>query len=116
MIEKPRYSPFPTAQKDAECSRKCGFTPQTCSPSYRLSYTDDDFMMRQALRPLRLQLELMKPELIQQEQNIDATVVVFGGARIHPQQTAERRLQKAQQQAENFSICRNGGGSSRDHF
>ncbi len=95
MNEKPRFCPFPTAKTDAESSRHCSDTPQACSPSFKLSYTDDDFMMRDELRPVRLQLELLKPELLQQEHGVDATVVVFGGSRIQPPDTAEDRLQVA---------------------
>lgn len=90
---KPRYCPFPTALKDAESSRQCRDSPQACSPSYRLSYTDDDFMMRDELRPVRLQLELLKPEILQQEHGIDATVVVFGGARIPSTKVAAEKLE-----------------------
>jgi hypothetical protein len=57
-------------------------TPQTLSPSYRLAYTDDDFLSREELRPIRLQLELMKAEMTLVEHGIRSTVVLFGGARI----------------------------------
>lgn len=51
------------------------------SPSYRLAYDDFDFMMRDELRPLRLQLELLKPEITMSEHGITSTVVIFGSAR-----------------------------------
>ena len=54
-------------------------------------------MMRDELRPVRLQLELLKPELSQQEHNIQATVVVFGSARIHEHKNAEIALHEAEQ-------------------
>ncbi|MGK6316159.1 LOG family protein [Neorhizobium sp. DT-125] len=57
-------------------------TPQTESPSYRLAYADDDFLSREELRPVRLQLELMKVEMMLAERGIQSTVVLFGGARI----------------------------------
>ncbi|WP_275788074.1 LOG family protein [Pararhizobium gei] len=57
-------------------------TPQSMSPSYRLAYTDDDFLTREELRPIRLQLELLKPDMILKEKGINSTVVLFGGARI----------------------------------
>lgn len=71
-------------------------TPQTRSPSYRLSYEDNDFMMRDELRPVRLQLELLKPELIQQEHGINSTIVIFGGTRIKAPAVAAARLAEAQ--------------------
>jgi predicted Rossmann-fold nucleotide-binding protein len=57
-------------------------TPQTRAPAYRLAYDDADFLCREELRPVRLQLELLKPELLLQERGIKSTVVLFGGARI----------------------------------
>ncbi|MEN9597381.1 MAG: hypothetical protein RL236_1815 [Pseudomonadota bacterium] len=56
-------------------------TVQMQSPSYRLAYDDFDFMMRDELRPLRLQLELLKPEITMSEHGITSTVVIFGSAR-----------------------------------
>ncbi len=75
-------------------------TPQTASSSYRLSYTDNDFLNREELRPVRLQLELLKPELLQQEHGIDATVVVFGGSRIPEKSQAEENVARAEQAAD----------------
>ena len=56
-------------------------TDQTRSPSYRLAFADPEFLLRNELRPVRLQLELLKPELAFQEEEIDATIVMFGSAR-----------------------------------
>ena len=57
-------------------------TPQTLSPTYRLAFADEDFLSREELRPVRLQLELMKAEMMLAEAGIKSTVVLFGGARI----------------------------------
>ncbi|MFM2279086.1 MAG: hypothetical protein RLZZ444_1317 [Pseudomonadota bacterium] len=57
-------------------------TPQSLSPTYKLAYADTDFLLRDELRPVRLQLELLKPEMILAERNIRSTIVMFGGARI----------------------------------
>lgn len=57
-------------------------TPQTEAPAYRLAFVDDDFLCREELRPVRLQLELLKPEILLSERGIRSTVVMFGGARI----------------------------------
>ncbi|WP_136657541.1 LOG family protein [Nitratireductor sp. XY-223] len=57
-------------------------TPQTEAPAYRLAFADDDFLCREELRPVRLQLELLKPEILLSERGIRSTVVMFGGARI----------------------------------
>ncbi|WP_455466139.1 LOG family protein [Bartonella sp. B39] len=57
-------------------------TPQMLSPTYRLAYIDQDFMMRPELRSQRIGLEFLKPEIALQECDIQSTVVLFGGARI----------------------------------
>jgi len=73
---------FPDAREDIESSEHVPLTPQTLSPSYRLAFADPEFLTRDELRPVRLQLELLKPELTLQEHGITSTVVVFGSARI----------------------------------
>jgi hypothetical protein len=49
--------------------------------SYQLAFTDTPFLLREELRPVRMQLELLKPELVLSEEGIVATVVIFGSAR-----------------------------------
>ncbi|MDF0596457.1 LOG family protein [Psychromarinibacter halotolerans] len=73
---------FPDAHEDIVRSRNTPDTPQTRSPAYRLAFTDDDFMCRDELRPVRLQLELLKPELMLTEYGVESTIVLFGGARV----------------------------------
>lgn len=73
---------FPDAREDLEACGDVPDTPQTRSPTYRLAFNDPDFLCRDELRPMRLQLELLKPELALAEKGIDSTVVLFGGARI----------------------------------
>lgn len=63
--------------------------------AYRLAFTDEDFMLRPELRPIRLQLELLKPELVQQEQGVESTIVIFGSARILPPEQAHAALAQA---------------------
>ncbi|SIQ69388.1 hypothetical protein SAMN05880582_10346 [Rhizobium sp. RU20A] len=70
------------SQQDKHRARAVPETPQTMSPTYRLAYTDEDFLCREELRPIRLQLELLKPEMMLAEHGIKSTVVLFGGARI----------------------------------
>ncbi|SMX46649.1 LOG family protein [Actibacterium lipolyticum] len=73
---------FPDAHQDVEAVREIPDTPQTRAPAYKLAFNDDDFLCRDDLRPVRLQLELLKPELLMQEHGIESTIVLFGGARI----------------------------------
>jgi len=64
--------------------------------SYELASEDVEFLQWDELRPVRLQLELLKPELIMERENIRATLVVFGSARVRSRLESEKRLQKIQ--------------------
>jgi len=77
-----RNSPFRDASLDRSTASHVPDTPQTRSSSYRLAFADDEFMFREELRPVRLQLELLKPQLMLDEHQIESTIVLFGGARI----------------------------------
>ncbi len=68
------------------------------SPSYRVAYKDQDFLAGPKLRPMRMELELLKPELAFDDNNIHSTIVVFGGTRIVTQEEADRKLQRAKAQ------------------
>jgi uncharacterized protein (TIGR00730 family) len=85
---------FPTAQEEAAIAAR---SARYAGPesSYRLAFTDTDFLLREELRPVRMQLELLKPELIQQEQGIESTIVIFGSARIVPPDVAGAGLEQA---------------------
>ncbi|GAA6200824.1 LOG family protein [Aquicoccus sp. SU-CL01552] len=77
-----RRSVFRDAHFDRTTARQVPDTPQSRSSTYRLAFTDEEFMCRDELRPVRLQLELLKPQLLLEERQIESTVVLFGGARI----------------------------------
>lgn len=64
--------------------------------SFKLAYTDQDFLLRDELRGLRFQLELQKPEITLQEQGIESTVVIFGSARSSSPEQAERQVREAE--------------------
>ena len=70
-------------------------TPQTRHPAYRLAFRDTDFLLREELRPVRFQLELLKPEMLLEEANIGSTLVFYGSARIPSPQQAEETLARA---------------------
>ena len=94
-------SPFSSAQEAAISALQHIDSPQCKSPSYQLAFQDPDFLLQDDLRPVRLQLELLKPELILKEQHIESTVVVFGSARIVDPETAQSRLVSAQAEYRN---------------
>jgi len=95
-VGKRRKSPFASAHEEVAANRPVDDTPQCRSASYQLAFQDPPFLLREELRPVRLQLEVLKPELILQEQHIESTVVVFGSARIPDPETAESKLVSAQ--------------------
>ncbi len=82
MTDEPRSHPFRHSHQDVEAADRIPDTPQTRAPAYRLAFTDNDFMCREELRPVRLQLELLKPQMIMDERGIQSTIVLMGSARI----------------------------------
>jgi uncharacterized protein (TIGR00730 family) len=82
MAEDTRSHSFRDSSQDIEATHRIPDTPQTRARAYRLAFADPDFMTREELRPVRLQLELLKPQMILDERGIQSTVVLFGGARI----------------------------------
>ena len=77
-----RRHPMRDSKQDRKAAARTPDTAQTRSPTYRLAFADDDFLGREDMRPVRLQLELLKPELALDEAGINSTIVLFGGARI----------------------------------
>ncbi len=77
-----RRHPLRHASADRKAIREVPDTPQTRAPQYRLAFADDDFLCREELRPVRLQLELLKPQMHLDALGINSTIVLFGGARI----------------------------------
>lgn len=89
-----RFGVFPSANEDAQAAKRHVDTPQCVSASYRLAFQDQEFLLREELRPVRLQLELLKPELTLQEQQIESTIVIYGSARTMDPEAAAMRLEK----------------------
>ena len=85
---------FPSAKEEAIAPSKAALYEGPES-AYRLAFADNDFLLREELRPVRMQLELLKPELVQREQGIESTIVMFGSARTLPADVAQSRLELA---------------------
>jgi len=99
-------------------------TPQTAHPAYKLAFRDTDFLLRDELRPIRFQLELLKPEMLLDEARVGSTLVIYGSARIpspakaeallaaakdksaHEQKVAERLAGKAKYYEEAYRLAR----------
>lgn len=80
---------FPRASDDAAVAALHTPAPQTESAAYRLAFQDMDFLLREDLRPVRFQLELLKPELLLQEAGVLSTLVFYGSARIPSPEAAD---------------------------
>jgi uncharacterized protein (TIGR00730 family) len=70
------------------------------SPSYSLAQDDPALLTREEMRGVRMLLELGKPEIALQADNIKSTVIVFGGTQIVDRPAAERRLSEARRAVE----------------
>jgi uncharacterized protein (TIGR00730 family) len=79
---KPPKRVFQPAREEAETAAQATLSPQTSDPAYRLAFQDMDFLLREDLRPVRFQLELLKPELLLDQAKIASTFVFYGSARI----------------------------------
>jgi uncharacterized protein (TIGR00730 family) len=87
---------FPDAKVDAQAAEHVPSSPQTRDPAYKLAFQDNEFLLRQDLRPVRFQLELLKPELLLDEQNIGSTFVFYGSARVPEPAKADALIAAAQ--------------------
>jgi uncharacterized protein (TIGR00730 family) len=67
--------------------------------SYIPADRDSEFLQRDELRSVRIGLELLKPELIQREQGIQSTIVVFGSSRLQEPSAARETLRLAEEAA-----------------
>ena len=94
--DPPPHDTLPSAREDVARVREVPATPQTVSSSYRLAFSDHEFMLREELRPVRLQLELLKPELELLARGIESTIVTFGSARIMDPADAHARREAAE--------------------
>ncbi|NCP20234.1 MAG: LOG family protein [Erythrobacter sp.] len=99
-------------------------TPQTRHPAYKLAFRDEDFLLLPELRPVRFQLELLKPEMLLDQAGVGSTLVMYGSARIPSpeqvdalresakgkseaeQKTVERLIEKAKYYQEAYNLAR----------
>ncbi|MDF0541073.1 LOG family protein [Sphingobium sp. H39-3-25] len=91
-IEERKFRPAAEEAKDAKQAVE---TPQTQSKAYKLAFQDNEFLLREDLRPVRFQLELLKPELLLDEAKIRSTFVFYGSARIPAPGEAQARIDAA---------------------
>jgi uncharacterized protein (TIGR00730 family) len=75
-------------------------TPQTEHPAYKLAFRDTEFLLRDELRPVRFQLELLKPEMLLDEARVGSTMVMYGSARIPSPEEAPGVVEAAKEGSE----------------
>ena len=81
---------YPAEQEASFADRDPSVTPQTQHPAYKLAFRDTDFLLREELRPIRFQLELLKPEMVLEEARVGSTLVMYGSARIPSPEAAQK--------------------------
>ena len=91
---------FYKAEQEASFADQQEGTLQTQNPAYRLAFQDTEFLLRDELRPVRFQLELLKPEMLLEEANIGSTLVMYGSARIPAPDECDALLAKARSEQE----------------
>ncbi len=72
--------------------------------AYRLAFADPEFLLRRETRGIRLQLEMLKPDLEQHEQGIEHTIVVFGSARFPAPEQADAALKLAEETGDQAAL------------
>jgi len=106
---------FPSAEQEAHAvqapSRYGG--PKS---AFRLAFADTEFLLRDELRPVRMQLELLKPELVQRELGVESTIVIFGSARILSGEAAAIRLAAAQAEGDAQAVRRAEAALAMSHY
>ena len=73
--------------------------------AYRLAFSDPEFLLRRETRGIRIQLEMLKPDLEQTAQGIESTVVVFGSARFPSPEEARARQERAVASGDSAAIA-----------
>ena len=74
--------------------------------AYRLAFADPEFLLRRETRGIRLQLEMLKPDLAQREAGIENTIVVYGSARVREASEAQEQLVRAERSGDAREIAR----------
>ena len=106
---------FPTAKQEALAQRPLSRYGGPGS-AYKLAYTDTEFLLREQLRPVRMQLELLKPELVQRDLGVESTIVIFGSARILSGEDSAARLAEAQASGDVPAVRRAEAALAMSHY
>jgi uncharacterized protein (TIGR00730 family) len=97
---------FPSAGQDAARAVPAPGRYDGPESAYHLAFTDIEFLLQEELRPVRVQLELLKPEMALARHSVESTIVIFGSARILPPQEAHEVLRLAKETGNAQAIAR----------
>jgi hypothetical protein len=97
---------FPTARAEAATAKHPTSVPQTEHPAYALAFQDNDFLLKDEMRPVRLQLEMAKADMALAEAGIRSMFVFYGSARIPAPEDAQARIDAATTDAERACAVR----------
>ena len=64
--------------------------------SYIKAYEDIQLLKHDIMRPVRMELEVLKPELYLKHFHIDETIICFGSARIREEEESKKRVATAE--------------------
>ncbi len=106
---------FPSAEEEAHAAKAPSRYGGPKS-AFRLAFADTEFLLRDELRPVRMQLELLKPELVQRELGVESTIVIFGSARILSGEVAAARLAQAQAEGDAQQVRRAEAALAMSHY
>ena len=84
--------------------------------AYRLAFADPEFLLRRETRGIRMQLEMLKPEISQHEQGIENTIVVFGSARFPAPEQAQAALAEAEKTGDAAALALAQRHTRNAHF
>ncbi len=93
MLRQWPFISWHSAKEEFEQSNHSQHTP-------KFAFTDTEFLLRPELRPVRLQLELLRPELMLDQHHITDAIAVFGSARAIDKEKAQRELDDVKKQLE----------------
>lgn len=89
---KVRKRVYPTAKETLRAAEQRINTEQTQSSTYRLAFADDDYLLSDDTRAVRLMLEWMKFDDLLDTAGVESTIVIFGSARIGTREQMQVRV------------------------
>lgn len=87
--EPPKRGPIHTTREELGIERE---------PHYQVAIFDRPFLLREELKSVRIQLELLRPELMLRDEDINQGIVFFGSARMPQPKMAKEQVNQLQKQ------------------